>query len=409
MSLTAHRIIITLSTAIILLIAGIFAIFWARGFKINPQTGISRTGLIVANSVPDGAKVFLDDKLVSATNTTISFLEPKGYKVKITKDGFTTWEKDIIVQADLINEIDALLFPLAPELKPLTLSGASNPQLSPDGQKIAYSSPGTEKGGIWINTMSDGPLSFNKGPKNVVKNTANIDFDKANITWSPSSDEILVQTVNDNPKYYLFDISRTSNPTTPITEATASETLVDWQDTIRLLQANLVADLPESVRSAAEQSLDTNTSLSPTPTPKTKTSTMNKPESTSQAKLELNYAPFNLKFSPDEEKVLYKLSENNSFSYRVYDIKLKKEFVVGTLDQETKIDWFPDSAHFIITSKDGISIVETDGNNKQLLFSGDLSKQKTAFPWPDGSKIVIEANFNTNNSSQSNLYTLILR
>ena len=406
MSLTAHRIIITLTTAIVLLIAGIFAIFWARGFKISPQTGISRTGLIVANSVPDGAKVFLDDKLVSATNATISFLEPKKYRVKISKDGFTTWEKDIEVQADLINEIDALLFPLAPELKPLTLSGASNPQLSPDGQKIAYTSSGAEKGGIWINAMSDGPLSFNKGPKKKKKNTTSIDFDKANITWSPSSDEILVQTVNEAPKYYLFDTSRTSNPLTPISEVIASETLVDWQDTIRLLQTNLVANLPDSVRSAAEQNLETTT---PTPTPKTKTSVANKTESTSSAKLELNYYPFNLKFSPDEEKVLYKLSENNSFSYRIYDLKLKKELVVGTLDQETKVDWFPDSAHLIITSKDGISIVETDGNNKQLLFSGDLGKQKTAFPWPDGSKIVIEANFNINNSSQSNLYTLILR
>lgn len=409
MSLTAKRLLITFLTAAVLLIAGIIAIFWARGFKINPQTGISRTGLIVANSVPDSAKIFLDDKLVSATNTTISFLEPKNYKVTITKDGFTTWQKDIEVKADLINEIDALLFPLAPELKPLTPSGAANPQLSPDGQKIAYTSSGLEKGGIWVNTMPSSPLSFSKGPKNVVKNTSSVNFDNSAVVWSPSSDQLLVKTAGASAKYYLFDISRTSNLLTPITDLQASETLIDWQDTIRSLQSNLVTNLPESIRVAADQN-QSSFQASPTPTPKTKTTTTKQPsESTNSASIELNYSPFNLKFSPDEEKVLYKLSDNGGFSYRVYDIKLKKEFTVGNLDSQTKVDWFPDSAHLILVTNDGISIVEIDGGNKQLVFSGNFTSQKTAFPWPDGSKIVIEANFNTNNSNQSNLYTLILR
>lgn len=410
MSLTAQRILITFSTAIILLVAGLVAIFWARGFKINTQTGISRTGLIVANSIPDGAKIFLDDKLVSATNTTISFLEPKNYKVKINKDGFTTWEKDIEVKADLINEIDALLFPLAPELKPLTLSGAANPQLSPDGQKIAYTSAGLEKGGIWINTMSASPLSFNKGPKNVVRNSINIDFDRSAIVWSPSSDQILVKTSSENPRYYLFDTNRSTEilPTT-ITDSQASETLVDWQDTIRLLQTNLVTNLPESIRSASSQDQINQTVIKPTTTPTPKTKTQKPLASTISASIELNYSPFNLQFSPDEEKVLYRLADNQEFSYRVYDIKLKKEFRLGNFGSNTKINWFPDSAHLILVSDDGISIIETDGDNKQLVFSGNFTTQKTAFPWPDGSKIVIEANFNTNNSNQSNLYTLILR
>lgn len=410
MSLTAHRIIITLGTAIILLTVGIIAIFWARGFKINPQTGISRTGLIVANSVPDGAKVFLDDKLVSATNATISFLEPKNYNVKITKDGFTTWEKNIEVKADLINEIDSLLFPLAPELKPLTLSGASKPQLSPDGQKIAYTSSGIEKGGIWINTMTDSPLSFNKGPKNVIRNSANVDFDLSNITWSPSSDEILVQTTKETPKYFLFDINRSNNTLTPISESQASETLADWQDTIRLLQTNLVSSLPESVQAIANQVVDEiPAGTSPTPVPSKAKNITNKTESTQSSKLSLNYSPFNLKFSPDEEKVLYKLKEGADYSYRVYDIKLKKELVVGTFSKEILVNWYPNSTHLILTANNGISIIETDGSNKQLVFSGNFADQKTAFPWPDGSKIVIEANFNTGGTNQSNLYTLILR
>lgn len=408
MSLTARRIIITLTTAIVLLTATAVAIFWARGFKLNPQTGISRTGLIVAKSTPEGAKIFLDDKLISATNTTISFLEPKTYKIKITKDGFTTWEKDIEVKADLISEIKALLFPLAPELKPLTLSGASNPELSPDGQKIAYSSSGTDKGGIWVNTMTERPLNLNKGPRNIVKNTTAIDFESSKIVWSPSSDQILVETVPGTSKFFLFDISRSENIPTPISQTEASEKLIEWQDSIRLLQSSLITELPESVQAAANQ-VD---QITPTPITVNKTKPLSKTTqtATSSAQISLNYFPFNLKFSPDEEKVLYRLdSGTNDWSYRIYDTKLKKELIVGEFDKQTQVDWFPDSEHLIIVTTDGISIIEADGSNRQLVFSGNFTTKKTAIPWPDGSKIVIEANFNPNTANQSNLYTLILK
>jgi hypothetical protein len=137
--LSKHRVFFTISMAILVLLAAAIAIFYARGFKPDfKNRTIGRTGLIVATSVPTGAQIYLDGRLTSATNDNITYLDPKTYKVKIEKDGYAAWEKDVEIKADLATEIIALLFPLAPEIKPLSITGATSPGLSQDGAKIAY-------------------------------------------------------------------------------------------------------------------------------------------------------------------------------------------------------------------------------------------------------------------------------
>src|SRR3972149_8173308 len=146
--LAKNRVIFSTPAAIVIFLLAIAAIFWTRGFKPDFKKGqIKRTGIIVASSIPTGAQVYLDDRLTSATNTNIGFLEPKTYKVKIEKDGYTTWEKEVEVKADLATEIKTLLFPLAPQIKPLTSTGAVNPSLSPDSEGLT--APVEVSGLIW--------------------------------------------------------------------------------------------------------------------------------------------------------------------------------------------------------------------------------------------------------------------
>src|SRR3990167_11031173 len=158
--LAKYRVLFSILIVVFVLTLAAVVIFWARGFKPNFKNGtIERTGLIVASSTPTGAQVYLDDRLTSATDTNIAFLEPKTYKVRIQKDGYTTWEKEVEVRADLATEVKALLFPLAPEIKPLTTTGASQPFLSPDGQKIAYGTTG-QNGGLYVLLMEGRPFPF---------------------------------------------------------------------------------------------------------------------------------------------------------------------------------------------------------------------------------------------------------
>src|SRR3989338_1823730 len=123
-----HRTIFSITVASLVLAVALGAIFWARGFKPDLKKGIERTGLLVITSTPTGASVFLDGRLTAATDTNIAYLDPKTYKVRIEKEGYSTWEKDVEVVADLATEIKAHLFSFAPRAQPFTKKSTARPR-----------------------------------------------------------------------------------------------------------------------------------------------------------------------------------------------------------------------------------------------------------------------------------------
>ena len=132
-----------LSTFIIVGIFGVVAILYARGFRLqnNKDTiALGPTGLLVANSDPTGAQVFVEGELKTATDNSIS-LPPGTYNVTIKKEGFLGWEKDITIEKEAVTQVDAFLVSAAPSLTALTFSGAINPTASEDFSKIAYVVP----------------------------------------------------------------------------------------------------------------------------------------------------------------------------------------------------------------------------------------------------------------------------
>src|SRR3989344_2180774 len=271
--LSKHRTKITIVVFLLLAALGTVAIFWARGFKPNFKNGtIERTGLIVADSVPTGAQVYLDDRLTSATNTSIAFLEPKTYKVRIEKEGFTKWEKEVKVVADLATAIHALLFPLAPEIKPLTTTGAANPTLSPDGTKIVYGVSG-ERGGVYLQPMTETPFGFGQSSKILTKNTAGFDFSKAVFTWGPDSKQLIATFFDDKGlavANLMIDSDKTSQDVRDIT-ASLTATIADWQAQIDIRAETQAALAPDELKGATgEAKLASPSPSLPSPSPTAK-------------------------------------------------------------------------------------------------------------------------------------------
>src|SRR3990172_416716 len=114
-------------------------ILYASGFRLDlGQGGFAKTGMILVKSVPDGAKVFLDEELAGATDSTIGSLKPKTHHLKIEKEGFLSWEKDIEVEEKLITGVNAILLPISPSLKAITQNGAKLITPSASGAKSAF-------------------------------------------------------------------------------------------------------------------------------------------------------------------------------------------------------------------------------------------------------------------------------
>ncbi len=400
-----HRVAFSLTVAVLLLAAALSAMFWARGFKFNFQERkLERTGLLIANSTPTGAEIFLDGRLTSATDTTIAYLEPKTYRIKISKDGFTAWEKDVEIKADLSTEIKALLFPLAPEIKPLTTTGATNPTLSPDGVKIVFAATG-DRGGVYLLTMNDRPLPFRQDTKLLAQNRGQTDYTKASFIWSPDSREIVARfEENGNVSANLLLDTEKSNQEPRDVTASLTSTLNAWQDEINSKAQTQSVIAPESVKTATAEAAPANSSPTPSPFAQ-KASPSPDIQITRKSNSLLNYYPTGMIFSPDEEKILYRNKEGN---YKVYDLKLKKEYSLPELADLQNISWYTDSSHIVIAQKDSISLIDADGNNKVAVFTGKFVNG-FVFAHPSGTRLVILTTLTQAEGTLPNLYAINLR
>src|SRR3990167_9871971 len=102
MPATTRRLLLFLTSLIFVPISTVLVIFFARGYRPDFSTGqIQPTGILVAHSYPDGAQVYLNGSLKSATNSTLN-LPPGTYQVQIKKDGYHSWQKKLLVEAEVV-------------------------------------------------------------------------------------------------------------------------------------------------------------------------------------------------------------------------------------------------------------------------------------------------------------------
>ena len=397
-----NRTIFSISIAVLVFTIAAGAIFWARGFKPDLKKGIERTGLLVITSTPTAASVFLDGRLTAATDTNIAYLDPKTYKIRIEKEGYSAWEKYVDVVADLAVEIKVLLFPVAPGIKPLTTAGASNPALCPDGTKIAYGTAG-ENGGLFLLPMSDRPFPFRQGPRLLVKNQANFDFSKAIFVWGPDSKELIAQFFDDEGKTVANIFIDSDKKDQQITDITASlnAALSGWQVEITQRAQTLALLAPKEVIEAtgeAKPALQNQKAEAE----KLSVPMLGLPQVGTNI---INYFPTGLVFSPDEEKILFR---NKDGKYKIFDIKDKRESTLPEFENLIGISWYPDSTHLVITEENRISIIEADGLNKMTVFSGNFVNG-FVFANPAGSGLVILTALTQGEGIPANLYEINLK
>lgn len=202
-------LLIPFGTVLLILTVSFAIISYGRGYRLDiTKKSVRPTGLIVAASEPTGAQVFIDGKIAGATNSTLN-LSPGWYQVRILKEGYQPWEKRLRVQGEVVSKADAFLLPANPSLSAITMNGAAQPLLSPDGGKLAYLVPnGTDeledKAGVWTLDLVDKPLGLNRDAKQIVKaNALGIPIAKAMLQWSPDSKQILVTATSGRPAYLL--------------------------------------------------------------------------------------------------------------------------------------------------------------------------------------------------------------
>lgn len=383
------RFLITIITLVVIAAAAGLAIFLAKGYRLSPtEKRIVGTGIITISSEPDAASVFVDGHLTTATNATIASLTPKKYSVKVLKEGFISWEKEITVKEGLVTEIKITLFPAIPTIYPMTFTSVANPTLSPDGSKLAYIVPQSadsgssvkKKAGIWVWTMvKNQPIAFARSsePHQIIVSSG-VDFTNAQLRWSSDSKQVLATLGNNN--FLLDSDSLNSEPRdiTPILSATLNE----WEESKKEANSLFVDTIKDiSVKKVASDS------------------------------------GF-LKWSPDETKFMAREKpidiQNNGMvtDVKVYDLGEEPgsdaNYQQYQLPPARAYIWLPDSKHIILVEKDAISLVEFDGTNRSVIYAGNF-EGNFIFPWPDSSRLLIVSSLPTPTASEPNLYGINLR
>ncbi|MFH1294985.1 MAG: PEGA domain-containing protein [bacterium] len=373
--------LITLTTAIFL---------YAGGYRLRKDDQgnsvmLKSTGLVSVKSIPQGANVYINGVLATATNNTIAAVEPGKHTIKVIKNGYAPWSKEIEVFPELATDITAVLISQSPRLEPLTNTGADKPTVSPTFTKLAFLSSDSETPGIWVVSLSEGTLNlFRSSPNVVLKDTSNTKYSQSSqLEWSPDEKFLLIEL--ETGRFQLFNlVDKTVESIVSATEAAAIRTT--WDETARQKRAAFIEklDIPQDLQ---EQAISKEAM-----------------------------------WAPDGKKFLYKKVNGDQLEHRVYNSE--RPLPVGELvdalvfttaidGPQPQISWYADSFHLILTEgniaadkRGSIFMIRIDGTNKTEIYNSAVYSDHV-FSTPGGDKIVVLTSFKS--TGQTDLYTIGLR
>lgn len=374
-------------TALIIFVVTTALFLYTSGYRLDKKEtkkiiNFTETGMVSAKSIPDGATVYMDGALNTATNGTISGVAPGTHNLRIVKKGFVDWSKNIEVFPQLVTDITAVLISQSPRLEPLTNTGAKVPSISHSLSKLAYFSKDGTASGVWIIPLTQSGLSLFRSPASVIlEDTAtNIYSNGQSIKWSPDEKELLI--ADKEGKNFLLDLD------TKITKLVAKpdDILKDWSEKLIKKRADFIEklDLPEDMKALAISQ--------------------------------------DVIWSPDEKKFLYTHQNAGKIEYRVFNMEKpipigertnSLVFEINLADPKPKITWYSDSFHLILTEKFDsvqnraiISLIRIDGTNKTEIYN-NTTHSDSVFSAPSGDKVIIITSFKS--TGNTDLYTIGIR
>ncbi|OGM05967.1 hypothetical protein A2125_01885 [Candidatus Woesebacteria bacterium GWB1_43_5] len=408
--MTKFRVLLFLLTVVVVGGVGYFLSYFAKGYRFDLNTfKFLPNGILVIKSNPDSAQVFISGELTTATNATVN-LPPNTYDVSVRKEGFSVWNKRLNIQKEVVTEADAHLFRVVPSLSAVTFSGVSTALPSPDFTKIAYIvPPGTNgqdqsalstQAGFWIMETVNLPLGFSREPRRI----SDGDLTESTFMWSPDGKQILLENQQGS---YLLDAGSFAPQESIVNIKTKREQiLASWSQEEKKRAEAKLSSLPDPLEDILRRKASA------------------------------------LVFAPDESKILYTTNGEETLPSEiikpipgsstqkqereleadhtyVYDLKEDRNFLVDedasslsikiweTSPAPRRLFWFASSRHVVLAKEGEIAIMDIDGTNRQIVYSGSYVSPQ-ALPAPSIDRIFLLTNLGAN-STLPNIYSLSLK
>ena len=384
----------------------ILVIVYARGYRLDlGKKTLSSTGILSLTSYPKTAKVYLDGKLKGVTDLNLT-LPPGHYGVEIKKDGYTNWSKQVALKGELVISLEPVLFHVNPSLSPLTNNGIVKAVPIDETEKILVfiqkkdEEDLEKKNGLYLFEAGKKTLSFFSSLKPILleKNLAeNYDFSSSQVTFSPDYKQAIVEFSN-QASYQAFLLSLEEENTFPFDVSLSKDSLIlAWEKQKRENSLKILETYPKEIYKIASESFNL-IAFSPSET---------KLLYQAKTNLELPIALNPLLVSRNQSPESRSLKKNSLY---VYDKKEDKNYLI-TNNQlsiiNNQIQWYYDSKHLLIYEGKKIRVVEYDGTNQQILYSGPYEGE-FFYTTSDG-RLIVLANLNPDANQWPDLYLVGIR
>lgn len=183
---------------VIFFTVSVFLISLALGYKYNfLKHKFEKTSILYIKSYPKDASIFLNDKKYSnSTPARITHLKPDLYNIKVSKDTYQTWEKQLLIRPDESVFIeDISLFLQKPESELLKSGNFKELSISPDREKF-----------LFYDKDNNELDFFNISDNQVIPIEKNIGNIEDNI-WSPDNKKILLK-INESTDFLPVKYSK---------------------------------------------------------------------------------------------------------------------------------------------------------------------------------------------------------
>ncbi len=195
MKLKHRRIYYSTFIGIFLILTPIIFLY-ALGYRYDwPRQTFYKIGAVKLDSEPGRADIFLNDELVGKTDDLIQNLKPGFYSIKVSKEGYLPWQKEVEVLAAQTTIYEDITLFKENQSSEVLLERFLNYAISNDKTKIAYQDT---NGKIWVGGLSEEMDEINLGQY----------FNIKNFSWSANDTRVLITTSGDIPQYFIVEINQ---------------------------------------------------------------------------------------------------------------------------------------------------------------------------------------------------------
>jgi len=216
MKLWKRKTLLIMAFSLFFVIAPILVLY-AIGYRYDFENkSFRQIGMIILKSKPDNANISVNNKYKSETPFRIKNLLPNEYAIKVSKDGFNSWEKNLSVESKKVTwASNIVLFYEKPEINKLSDIALNKFSISPNYKKIIASSDHNNDFGIWLidieSKQSEKIYPISEDVHQISPVTNNTKY--SNFKWSPDSKKIILSIKDDELENSLIlDVNQDTEP-----------------------------------------------------------------------------------------------------------------------------------------------------------------------------------------------------